>query len=69
MRQLCFYFAGNCETPVYKKKDGARACGIFLKKGLTWFSAVAKCTAKGARLPVITNAKENADILSLQVCN
>jgi hypothetical protein len=49
------------------KSDGKRYCGIILDDGLTWEQANEKCINLGARLPIITTARENEDILNLAV--
>jgi hypothetical protein len=45
------------------------ACGHHLPQGLTWYQASAACKqiSGTARLPEIRTAKENDDILTLQV--
>ena len=56
-----------CTTKVYYKSDGQAACGFFLEKGLSWNTAVKSCSAKAARLPVVTTMQENQDIFQLIV--
>ena len=58
-------YSGTCDTKVYQKADGQSACGMFLANDLTWGQANDKCIGLGGRLPVITTAKENADIYNL----
>ena len=56
-----------CATKIYTKADGRQACGFFLGRGWSWTDANARCYQLGARLPVITTAQENQDILDVQV--
>jgi len=50
------------------KSNGRNACAFFFPSGLSWEDANAKCTALGARLPVILSEEENTDIANLAVC-
>ena len=64
---FCESLVAACAAKTYTKADGRQACGFFLGRGLSWTEANAKCLQLGARLPVITTAQENQDVLDVQV--
>jgi len=49
------------------KSDGSMACGIYLRKGLTWTQAKDQCSKIGARLPEIQSFEDNKNVLLWKV--
>ena len=54
----------GCSTSVYTKDDGRAACGIYIPRNLTYYSADLACQRLGGRLPEVRSLRENEDILN-----
>jgi len=60
-------FLGRCTTATYKKSNGLCGCAFNFARGQDWKSAVNSCNGLGARLPEISDDRENADIFKIMV--
>jgi hypothetical protein len=59
--------AAPCTTKTYQKTNGDYFCAFIVQDNLNWFQADDACKIRGARLPEISDVRENIDILKFRV--
>jgi hypothetical protein len=59
--------AAQCTSSTIQKLNGNCACGFWVEGFYTWQQGFDLCKSRGARLPEIYSAQENAFIYKIKV--